>query len=73
MAIILDVLTDCMLWSHHEPDFNCPGSRTYRMGDEIARSCLALRPMVEPLSEAEEPLGGAAREFLETVDFAASA
>jgi hypothetical protein len=73
LTTIVDVLTDCMLWSQDEPEFTGPDHRTYLMGVEIARSCLDLRPLIEPLSDSEGRLGGAARAFLETVDSVASA
>ena len=68
-ATVVNVLTDCYLWTRGEAEVVTKDGRTYDPGAETARAVRSVRSALETLlREDDEPARLAAAELLEVLD-----
>lgn len=65
---VVDVLTDCYLWTQGEAEIVTKDGRTYDPGAETAQAVRSVLPALEALREDDEPSRLAAAELLEVLD-----
>lgn len=54
LATVLEVLTDCFLWTRSEGEFTAADGRKFHLGDDTAAMVRSLRPMLEQLCQRQD-------------------
>ncbi len=70
LAAVLDVLTDCFLWTRGEGTFTARDGREYDLGNDTAAHVEALRPVLHHVAtdDPDRPERAPAAELLEVLD-----